>query len=63
MQPAPETRRDHDVSTLTTGELQAIRRQLSASLALARPDSPARVPILAHLSAIDAALAQAPRSP
>jgi hypothetical protein len=30
---------------------------LAASLALARPDSPVRVPILAHMSAIDTELA------
>jgi hypothetical protein len=49
--------RPHDVSGLTPGELERTRRELRASLALARPDSPARVPILAHLSAIEAELA------
>ncbi len=49
--------RDHDVTTLTAGELDRARRELAASLALARPDSPARVPILARISAIDAELA------
>lgn len=49
--------RSHDVGGLTAGELERARRELQASLALARPDSPARVPILAHLSAIDAELA------
>jgi hypothetical protein len=39
------------------GELDRARRELQASLALVRPDSPARVPILAHMSAIDAELA------
>ena len=33
------------------------RRDLAASLALARPGSPARVPILAQITAIDAELA------
>ncbi len=33
------------------------RRELATSLALARPDSPARGPILAHLAATDAGLA------
>ena len=47
--------RDHDVTALT--ELERARRELAASLALVRPDSPARVPILAHLSAIDTELA------
>ncbi len=45
--------RDHDVSELTASELERAKRELAANLALARPDSPARVPILAHLSAID----------
>ena len=49
--------RPHDVGGLTAGELERARRELRASLALVRPDSPARVPILAHLSAIDAELA------
>jgi hypothetical protein len=49
--------RDHDVTALTGRELQQARRELSASLALARPDSPARVPILAQMTAIDAELA------
>ncbi len=48
--------RDHDVKALTASELDRARRELQASLALARPDSPARVPILAHMSAIDAEL-------
>jgi hypothetical protein len=46
-----------EVSALTTGELERARRELAASLALSRPGSPARVPILAHLAAIDAELA------
>jgi hypothetical protein len=45
--------RDHDVTALTAGELDRARRELQASLALVWPDSPARVPILAHMSAID----------
>lgn len=49
--------RDHDVSSLTAGELERARRDLAASLALARPDSPASVPILAHINAIDSELA------
>jgi hypothetical protein len=49
--------RPHDVSELTVGELERARRELAASLALARPDSPARMPILAHMTAIDAELA------
>jgi hypothetical protein len=54
----PDPTRTHDVGGLTAGELERTRRELQASLALARPDSPARVPILAHLSAIDAELAR-----
>jgi hypothetical protein len=50
--------RDHDVTTLTGRELEIARRELSASLALARPDSAMRGPILTHLNAIDAELAQ-----
>ena len=49
--------RDHDVTMLTAAELDRARRELSASLALARPGSPVRAPILARISAIDAELA------
>ena len=49
--------RDHDVSGLTAAELERARRDLQVSLSLSGPDSLARVPILAHLSAIDAELA------
>jgi hypothetical protein len=49
--------RPHDVSALTGPELERARRELSASLALARPGSPARMPILARLGAIDNELA------
>jgi hypothetical protein len=49
--------RDHDVTTLTGRELEQARRELAASLALARPGPPARVPILAQMKAIDAELA------
>ena len=52
-----DPQRRHDASGLTAGELDRTRRELAASLALARPDSPARAPILAHLAAIDAELA------
>jgi hypothetical protein len=52
----PENR-VHDVTALTAAELERIRRDLQASFALARPGSPASVPILAHLTAIDAELA------
>ncbi|HEY3810494.1 MAG TPA: ATP-binding protein, partial [Acidimicrobiales bacterium] len=55
--PMPGPGRMPDVTGLTPGKLERTRRELAASLALARPDSPARVPILAHLAAIDAELA------
>jgi len=53
----PDLVRTHDVGGLTAGELDRTRRELEANLALVRRDSPARVPILAHLRAIDAELA------
>ena len=49
--------REHDVSALTAAELEAARRELAASLALARPGSPVRAPIRARMAAIDAELA------
>jgi hypothetical protein len=49
--------RDHDMTTLTTAELDGARRELAASLALARPGSPVRAVVLARISAIDAELA------
>src|SRR5579875_3405881 len=49
--------REHDVASLTAGELEQTKRDLAASLALVRPDSPVRVPILAQMTAIDAELA------
>ena len=52
--------RGHDVSQLTTAALERARRELRASLALARPGSAASVPISAHLSAIDTELAARP---
>jgi hypothetical protein len=48
--------REHDVTALTA-ELETARRELAASLALARPGSPVRAPILARMAAIDAELA------
>ena len=53
----PYPSRSHDVSGLTAAELERTKRDLQASLALARPGSAACMPILAHLSAIDAELA------
>ena len=45
--------RPHDVRAMTTSQLERTKRELQASLALARPGSPTRVPIEAHISAID----------
>ncbi|SRR6266567_3356501 len=50
--------RDYDVRGMPAGELDRTRRELAASLALARPGSPIRVPLEAHISAIDAELAE-----
>jgi hypothetical protein len=50
--------RGHDVSGLTAGELERARRELAASLTLARPGSPIRAPIEAHMTAIEAELAE-----
>ena len=55
--PVPDSSRSHDVSGLTDAELERTRRELQASLALARPGSAACVPILAHLRAINTELA------
>jgi hypothetical protein len=48
--------RDHDVTMLTGHELEVARRELAASLALARPNSALRGPILARMSAVRAEL-------
>jgi hypothetical protein len=50
--------RDHDVGQLTTAELERTMRDLRANLGLISPDSPAHVPILAHMRAIDDELAR-----
>jgi len=49
--------RYHDVSQLTMVELEHAKRELQANLGLITPDSPADVPIRAHMRAIDAELA------
>ena len=49
--------REHDMTALTAAELAAARRELAASLVLARPGSPVLVPIRARMAAIDAELA------
>ena len=54
--PVPDPSRSHDVSGLTDADLERTRRDLQASLALAHPGSTARVPMLAHLSAVESEL-------
>jgi hypothetical protein len=54
----PDISRPHDVTGLTSEELEQARRDLRVSLALARPDSALRVPILARISAVDVELAE-----
>ena len=56
--PVPDPSRSHDVSGLTDAELELTRRDLKASLALARPGSTACMPMLAHLGAVESELAQ-----
>ena len=53
----PESR-PHDVSGMTDSELERARRDLLVSLTLAVPGSAVREPILAHIRAIDAELAE-----
>jgi hypothetical protein len=54
----PDLSRPHNVKGLTADELKQARRDLHASLALTRPDSAVRIPILTRLRAIDAELAE-----
>jgi hypothetical protein len=60
---ASEPGRPPDVSRLTPSELERTRRELRASLALARPGSRTRGLIMAHLSAIDTELSGRPARP
>jgi hypothetical protein len=48
----------YGLASQATGELERIRRQMRANLALVSGSSPARVPILSHLRAVDAELAR-----
>ena len=54
--------RYHDVSHLTTAELERAKRELQANLSLIALHSPAHVPIQAQMRAIDRELAAAPDS-
>lgn len=49
--------RYYDVGQFTTAGLELTLRQLRANLCLITPGSPAHVPILAHMRAIEAELA------
>lgn len=50
---------DHySVRQLTMAELERTRRELQANLGLITPESPAHVPIQAHMRAIDTELAE-----
>ena len=55
--------RYHDVSHLTTAELERAKRQLQANLSLVSPHSPAHVPIQAQMHAIDREIAERAESP
>ena len=50
--------RDHDVSQLTTAELERAKRELQANLGMITSHSPAHVPIQAQMRAIDSELAE-----
>jgi hypothetical protein len=50
--------RPHDVTLLTTAELERAKRELKANLGLITPNSPAHVPIQAQMRAIDTELTQ-----
>ncbi len=52
--------REHEVAALTAGERERGRRDLLASLALARPGSPVRAAIRGRLRAIDSERAAGP---
>jgi hypothetical protein len=49
--------RAHDVSSLTSAQLERAKRDLEISLALAFPGSPVRVSIAAEMTAIERELA------
>ncbi len=55
--------RYHDVSQLTTAELERAKRELQANLGLITPHSPAHVPIQAQIRAIDRELDERAQSP
>ena len=55
--------RHHDVSQLTTAELERVKRELQANLSLIALHSPAHVPIRAQMRAIDRELAERAENP
>jgi hypothetical protein len=50
--------RNYEASNLTDRELDHIKRELAASLALSRPGSPVLVPIQAQLTVINTEIAE-----
>jgi hypothetical protein len=54
----PEVGRAYEVRGLSVDELERVSRELRAGLALARENSPVRVPLLAQLNAVEAELAR-----
>ena len=54
--------RHHDVSQLTTAELERTKRELRASVSLIDSHSPAHVPIQAQMRAINRELAERAKS-
>ena len=54
----PEVIRRYEAGGQTARELERARRELRASLALARPGSPTCAPIVAQLYAVEAELAR-----
>jgi hypothetical protein len=54
----PEVGRAYEVSGLSVDELERASRELRAGLALARENSPTRVPLLAQLNAVETELAR-----
>ena len=54
----PEANRAYEVRGLSVDELERASCELRAGLALARENSPARVPLLVQLNAVEAELAR-----
>jgi hypothetical protein len=53
-----DSQNPYGVRNQTMAELERVKRELRANLGLITADSPAHVPILAHMKAIDAELAE-----